>query len=79
MVCKAPVSDITREKFDAVLFDLDGVITRTAKVHAASWKRLFERLARDQEKRKDRLEREYDRVVICRGREKKIPSKDPYP
>lgn len=28
--------------FEAVLFDLDGVVTRTAKVHAASWKRLFD-------------------------------------
>jgi alpha,alpha-trehalase len=29
--------------FDAVLFDLDGVLTDTAKVHAASWKRMFDR------------------------------------
>ena len=33
---------ITRERFDAVLFDLDGVITNTAKVHAAAWKTLFD-------------------------------------
>jgi len=41
MVCKPTVIDVTREKYDAVLFDLDGVVTKTAKVHAASWKRLF--------------------------------------
>jgi len=29
-------------KFDAFLFDLDGVITRTAAVHARAWKRLFD-------------------------------------
>jgi beta-phosphoglucomutase-like phosphatase (HAD superfamily) len=29
---------ITPQKFDAVLFDMDGVLTATAKVHAASWK-----------------------------------------
>ncbi|MGB4893789.1 MAG: HAD family hydrolase, partial [Nitrospira sp.] len=29
-------------KFDAVLFDLDGVLTKTAVVHAAAWKRLFD-------------------------------------
>ncbi len=29
-------------KFDAVLFDLDGVLTKTAAVHAAAWKRLFD-------------------------------------
>jgi phosphoglycolate phosphatase-like HAD superfamily hydrolase len=28
--------DITRENFDAVLFDLDGVLTATAKLHAAA-------------------------------------------
>ena len=29
-------------KFDAFLFDLDGVITRTASVHAGAWKQLFD-------------------------------------
>jgi alpha,alpha-trehalase len=28
--------------FDAFLFDLDGVITRTADLHAAAWKQLFD-------------------------------------
>lgn len=28
--------------FDAAVFDLDGVITRTASVHASAWKRLFD-------------------------------------
>jgi alpha,alpha-trehalose phosphorylase len=28
--------------FDAVLFDLDGVVTRTARLHAAAWKVLFD-------------------------------------
>ena len=28
--------------FDAVLFDLDGVITNTATVHASAWKQLFD-------------------------------------
>jgi len=30
------------ERFDAVLFDLDGVLTATAKVHAAAWKQTFD-------------------------------------
>jgi beta-phosphoglucomutase family hydrolase len=30
--------------FDAVLFDLDGVLTNTASVHAAAWKKLFDEL-----------------------------------
>ena len=33
---------ITPQKFDAVLFDMDGVLTATAKVHAASWKKMFD-------------------------------------
>lgn len=28
--------------FDAAIFDLDGVVTQTAHVHAAAWKRLFD-------------------------------------
>ena len=33
---------LSRNRFDAVLFDLDGVLTATAKVHAACWKRMFD-------------------------------------
>lgn len=32
---------ISPRDYDVVLFDLDGVLTRTASVHAAAWKRLF--------------------------------------
>ena len=28
--------------FDAVIFDLDGVITQTALVHSAAWKKMFD-------------------------------------
>lgn len=31
-------SAISRDQYDAVLLDLDGVITDTASVHAACWK-----------------------------------------
>ena len=37
-----PALRISRERLDAVIFDLDGVVTRTADVHAAAWKRLFD-------------------------------------
>jgi len=33
---------ITRDQYDAVLFDLDGVITNTASLHAACWKHAFD-------------------------------------
>ncbi len=35
---------INVEQFDAFLFDLDGVITETASIHARAWKRLFDEL-----------------------------------
>jgi beta-phosphoglucomutase family hydrolase len=34
--------DLAGGRFDAVLFDLDGVLTDTARVHAASWKKTFD-------------------------------------
>jgi beta-phosphoglucomutase family hydrolase len=37
-----PVPTLDRSRFDAVIFDLDGVVTRTAQVHAAAWKHLFD-------------------------------------
>jgi beta-phosphoglucomutase family hydrolase len=33
---------INRDQYDAVLFDLDGVITNTAKLHAACWKQMLD-------------------------------------
>jgi beta-phosphoglucomutase family hydrolase len=33
---------ITRDKYDAILLDLDGVITDTANLHAACWKQMFD-------------------------------------
>lgn len=33
---------ISRDGFDAVIFDLDGVVTDTASVHAAAWQQMFD-------------------------------------
>src|SRR5262245_11212288 len=33
---------ISRDQYDAVLLDLDGVITDTASLHAACWKQMFD-------------------------------------
>jgi beta-phosphoglucomutase family hydrolase len=33
---------ITRDRYDAVLFDMDGVVTDTASIHAACWKTMFD-------------------------------------
>jgi beta-phosphoglucomutase family hydrolase len=35
-------SAIARDQYDAVLFDLDGVITDTAGLHATCWKQMFD-------------------------------------
>jgi beta-phosphoglucomutase family hydrolase len=35
-------SVITRDRYDAVLLDLDGVITDTASLHATCWKEMFD-------------------------------------
>ena len=37
-----PCFVITKRSYDAVIFDLDGVITKTATIHAAAWKKLFD-------------------------------------
>ncbi len=36
------MKSISTADFDAVIFDLDGVVTRTASVHARAWKRAFD-------------------------------------
>jgi beta-phosphoglucomutase family hydrolase len=38
----APANAVTRDRFDAVLFDLDGVLTSTAAIHADAWKQMFD-------------------------------------
>ncbi|MDH4264876.1 MAG: hydrolase, partial [Deltaproteobacteria bacterium] len=42
MVHRKTTYTIQATVFDAVIFDLDGVITDTASVHAAAWKRMFD-------------------------------------
>ncbi len=37
--------------FDAIIFDLDGVVTDTAKVHAVAWKELFDTYLKMRERR----------------------------
>lgn len=34
--------EVNADRFDAVLFDLDGVLTSTASVHSACWKKMFD-------------------------------------
>ena len=51
---------VTREKYDAVLLDLDGVITDTASIHARSWKRMFDEYLRGRSSRTGEPFRAFD-------------------
>lgn len=42
---------MTSRSFDAAIFDLDGVITKTALVHSAAWQQVFNDYLRDRESR----------------------------
>lgn len=42
---------ISRRDFDAAIFDLDGVLTETARVHAAAWKEVFDGFLQTRAKR----------------------------
>ena len=46
----------------ACLFDLDGVLTQTAKVHAAAWKQMFDEYLRDRAARTGEPFVEFDKV-----------------
>jgi alpha,alpha-trehalase len=40
------IVEVSPQEFDAVIFDMDGVVTRTATLHAAAWKQLFDSFLR---------------------------------
>jgi beta-phosphoglucomutase family hydrolase len=45
--------------FDAVIFDLDGVITKTALVHSSAWKKMFDEYLLEREKKYGESFREF--------------------
>ena len=51
---------ITRERYDAVLLDLDGVITDTAKLHADCWKEMFDEYLQKRATRSGEAVRPFD-------------------
>lgn len=58
---KARLRDvIQRGRYDAVLFDLDGVLTDTAQIHASSWKRMFDEYLRSRAQRTGEAFRPFD-------------------
>lgn len=42
MSSTGPIATLSPREYDAVLFDMDGVLTQTAGIHAAAWKQLFD-------------------------------------
>lgn len=56
----AKLITLSPARFDAVIFDLDGVVTKTADVHAATWKRLFDDYLRLRAKRDGTAFKEFD-------------------
>lgn len=46
-------------KFEAVIFDMDGVITKTAITHAAAWKKMFDEFLQKREKNLGETFREF--------------------
>lgn len=51
---------ITADKYDAVLFDMDGVLTMTMTIHAACWKRMFDAYLRERAARDGQRFRPFD-------------------
>ena len=51
----------------ACLFDLDGVLTRTARVHAAAWKEMFDAFLRDRAAKLEEPFVPFDPVADYRG------------
>jgi len=52
---------VTPKHFDAVLFDLDGVLTDTARIHARAWKETFDAFLRRRGPADDPALRPFDR------------------
>ncbi|MGP0029266.1 MAG: HAD family hydrolase [Acidimicrobiales bacterium] len=54
---KTPVST---DRFDAVIFDMDGVVTDTARVHASCWKLVFDDFLHHRSERSAEVFRPFD-------------------
>ena len=57
---------ITRDRYDAVLLDLDGVITDTASVHAACWKQMFDEYLQKRATQRGEVFRPFDSAADYR-------------
>lgn len=51
---------VNRDQYDAVLFDLDGVITNTANLHATCWKQMFDEYLQKRARQRGEAFRPFD-------------------
>ncbi len=58
---------MTRDRYDAVLFDLDGVLTDTASLHARCWKQVFDDLLERRARERGESPRLFDPVADYRA------------
>jgi beta-phosphoglucomutase family hydrolase len=58
-----PQFTFTRARFDGVLFDLDGVVTKTARIHACAWQTIFDRFLHEWTSRTGRQQAPFDPVA----------------
>jgi beta-phosphoglucomutase family hydrolase len=57
---------VSRDDYDAVLFDLDGVVTDTASIHARCWKQMFDEYLRKRASQRGEAFRPFDLVTDYR-------------
>jgi beta-phosphoglucomutase-like phosphatase (HAD superfamily) len=62
---------ISPSEFDAILFDMDGVVTRTATIHFAAWKTIFDACLQEHEGAKFRPFTEQDYLAYVDGKPRK--------
>jgi len=63
---RAPEFTISREKIDAAIFNLDGVVTRIARLQASAWKRLFDAYLRERASQQGEDYRYFDSALDYR-------------
>jgi phosphoglycolate phosphatase-like HAD superfamily hydrolase len=51
---------ISRDQYDAILLDLDGMITDTATVHASCWKQMFDEYVQRRAAQRGETSRAFD-------------------
>ncbi|MCC5831737.1 MAG: beta-phosphoglucomutase family hydrolase [Chlamydiales bacterium] len=53
------MNEINHNRFEAVIFDLDGVITQSARVHAQAWKEMFDPFLSDRDESPFTIQEDY--------------------